>query len=447
MPPLLLAMSLAAVGLSVVDPRFAAVTAIASLLAGRGMGRVWPALVGFAVLVVAGVLTTVAVPSAISVDTVAVAVFAGMVPWLIGVAWRQSTELARSGWERVGQLEREQRLVAEQARLRERARIAQDMHDELGHELSLIALRAGALKLAPGLADRHRGAAGELRASAAAAVERLGEVVGVLRETAGDSPVTAAETSISALVERAVAAGADVDLTIDGVPPGAAVTHDRALHRVVQEALTNVAKHAPGAAASVAVRYDATETEVRVVNGLAPPSTAHRPAGGLGLVGLHERVRLAGGTFEAGPRGDGWAVAARLPHASQPVRALPTAPADERRQARRKVSGAVLALVTLPLVTFAALSVGLWRWTAHVTGQAVLAPEAYASLRVGQTRTEIASRLPGRQTPARPETPAPSGAACEYYAITADRFDSRSGDAYRLCFRNGILTTLDILTG
>ncbi|GAA3355753.1 hypothetical protein GCM10017744_019570 [Streptomyces antimycoticus] len=92
------------------------------------------------------------------------------------------------GWERAARLEREQRLIAEQARLRERARIAQDMHDVLGHELSLIALSAGALKLAPGLADGHREAARDIRARAAAAVDRLGEVIGVLRQEQDGAP-------------------------------------------------------------------------------------------------------------------------------------------------------------------------------------------------------------------------------------------------------------------
>lgn len=105
-----------------------------------------------------------------------------MLPWFAGRFWCQYQQLVRAGWERADQLQREQQLIADQARLRERARIAQDMHDVLGHELSLIALSAGALKLAPDLEEHHQGAAGDIRVRAAAAVERLGEVIGVLRE-------------------------------------------------------------------------------------------------------------------------------------------------------------------------------------------------------------------------------------------------------------------------
>lgn len=155
-----------------------------SFLAGLRMERVRPAAVVFGVLVAAGVLVVGSVPSwiVLGLRFVALAVSTGMGPWLLGRFWRQSQELVRAGWERAERLERERQLVAEQARLRERARIAQDMHDALGHDLSLIALRAGALKLAPGLAPPHREAVQEIRAGAAAAVDRLGEVIGILRD-------------------------------------------------------------------------------------------------------------------------------------------------------------------------------------------------------------------------------------------------------------------------
>lgn len=127
----------------------------------------------------------------------------------------------RAGWERAARLEREQRLVAEQARLRERTRIAQDMHDLLGHELSLIALSAGALKLAPGLPEAHRAAAQDIRSRAGAAVERLGEVIGVLREpseTAPPSEPGAGAAGLAGLVDRAAEAGLDVRLRVEGEP-------------------------------------------------------------------------------------------------------------------------------------------------------------------------------------------------------------------------------------
>ncbi|OLT20500.1 hypothetical protein BJF79_47255 [Actinomadura sp. CNU-125] len=285
-------------------------------------------------------------------------VLLGVLPWLMGRYWRQYQELVRAGWERAERLEIEQRIIAERERLRERARIAQDMHDSLGHELALIAVRAGALQVAPGLQDRHRDAAAELRAGAAEATEHLREIIGVLREEAAgasgaapDAPTRPAHESIPDLVERARASGVPVRLA--GEAPdetgrdgragaagdggiGAVFTAEPmvglAAHRVVQEAITNAAKHAPGAPVTVRltrrpdpdgdteVAGDAGDViEVTVVNEAPPEPAPGGPpmlpsGGGRGLTGLTERVRLVGGALHAGPLpGGGFRVTARLP--------------------------------------------------------------------------------------------------------------------------------------
>ncbi|MEV5240829.1 histidine kinase, partial [Streptomyces cinnamoneus] len=324
-------------GLSLTSLWWALPAMAAAFFAGHRSGRTWPMAAALSVLVVAGAAAVVTLPTLLGLGTrfVALVVGAALLPWLAGRVWRQYQELVRAGWSRAEQLEREQRLVAEQARLRERARIAQDMHDALGHDLSLIALSAGALKLAPGLADAHRAAAEDVRARAATAVERLGEVIGILREEAQEAPAGPADFSIARLVEGANASGLETALHTGEEPGEVPAVVERAAHRVVQEALTNVAKHAPGASARVRVAHTATETVVTVEN--APPPAGPAPAGplhggGRGLVGLDERVRLAGGTFTHGPRDDGgFTVTARLPHAPtrQPPAAagLPAAPA------------------------------------------------------------------------------------------------------------------------
>ncbi|MFC7644370.1 ATP-binding protein [Streptosporangium lutulentum] len=89
---------------------------------------------------------------------------------------------------------------------------------------------------------------------------------------------------------------------------------DRTAHRVVQEALTNATKHAPGAPVTVEVRKDSTEVTVTVTSGASEAAPGRSRGGGLGLIGLRERVRLAGGTFESGPRDGGFLVVARFPH-------------------------------------------------------------------------------------------------------------------------------------
>ncbi|MGI5529568.1 histidine kinase [Streptomyces syringium] len=165
--------------------------------------------------------------------------FGGVFPWLTGRYRRQYRELVAAGWSRAAQLEREQEIVADRARLRERARIARDMHDSLGHELSLIALRAGALQVAPGLDPAHRTAAADLREAAAAATDRLHEIIGVLRDPEpgpgpGPTPLTAplvpADETIPALVERAATSGLRVRLRAvpgDGGVPGAVAGPDK----------------------------------------------------------------------------------------------------------------------------------------------------------------------------------------------------------------------------
>ncbi|WP_432046900.1 sensor histidine kinase [Streptomyces asiaticus] len=464
-----LAATIAAAGLSVVSLWWVVPTALCAFAAGWRPGRTWSTAVGLTGVVAGAVVGVAVVPSWITWADRFVAVVAGAVvlPWFVGRFCRQYRELVRAGWERAARLEREQRLIAEQARLRERARIAQDMHDVLGHELSLIALSAGALKLEPGLADGHRETARDIRARAAAAVDRLGEVIGVLRQEPDGAPPEPGGAGVAELIERASAAGLAVRLRTDGEPGELPPDVERAMCRVVQEALTNVAKHAPGAEAAVHVRHTAEETEVRVVNGPASAAAPVRSGGeGYGLIGLDERVQLAGGTFAHGPeRGGsgsepgGFAVRATFPRTTTPRPGAPhatdtpdtpdTPVTDDHRRARRRLGRALLAALMVPLVAGALLIGALRMWDTLKARESVLAPDDYARLRIGQDRDRIARYLPERQTGHRPTAAEPRGTdiVCEYYAMTADPFDDRSGDVYRLCFRHGTLLSADAFTG
>ncbi|MBM7053010.1 sensor histidine kinase [Streptomyces durocortorensis] len=464
-------------------------TALAAFAAGRGPGRGRTVVLCLAGALVAGAVAVVVVPSLLALATqfVAVVILAVLVPWFVGRFSRQYRELVRAGWERAEQLERERQLVAEQARLLERARIARDMHDVLGHDLSLIALSAGALKLAPGLDEEHRRAAQDIRGRAAAAVERLGEVIGVLREEHEGPLQGPGDSDIGRLVGDAAASGLPVDLSVDGEATGLPPAVGRAAHRVVQEALTNAAKHAPGTSVSVELAHTATETRVTVRNAAsaaAPvgPAATPRPSGrspvrpsptgpaarpptgpppgwgGRGLIGLDERVRLVGGSLDHGPRDGGFAVTARLPH--RVLAQIPPRPADSReapapagyRRARRRVRRTLLTAFAVPLAAGAVLLAVVGTWETVAASRSVLDPRDYARLRVGQDRTEIQKVLPDRQSAERPAGAGPEerqtrrGVTCEYYAMTADRFDDRSGDAYRLCFRDGLLVSRDALT-
>ncbi|MFD7667882.1 sensor histidine kinase [Streptomyces sp. NPDC059788] len=383
--------------------------------------------------------------------SVAVVVAVTMLAWFAGRFRRRCRQLAREGWERAEQLVREQQSVAERARLRERARIAQDMHDVIGHDLSLIALSAGTLKLAPGLDDHHRRAAGDIRSRAAAAVERLGEVIGVLRTEADDAPDRPPGSGLASLAAEASASGLLVELHIDGDADALSTAVERVAHRVVQEALTNIAKHAPGAEATVRVTHTPTETRVVVVNGPPPRTVAVRPpGGGRGLAGLGERVRSAGGSFHHGPYAGGFAVAARIPR--DPPSPPPGTPdgglLSEHRRARRRVRRSLAAMVVLPVLAGALLGGARAAWEVLSVSRSVLEPGDRARLYVGQARSEAERFLPDRQTGHRPPVPEPKGqdTTCEYYAMTAAFFGTRREDAYRLCFRDGTLVSLDALT-
>ncbi|WP_173127062.1 sensor histidine kinase [Kibdelosporangium persicum] len=366
-----------------------------------------------------------------------------VLPWLVGRYRRQRAELAAAGWERAALLERQQRLEVDQARLRERARIARDMHDSLGHEWGLLALRAAALEVSADLPERQRVAAGELRAGVAEATERLREIIGMLRPDGEPAPDE--RVDIAGLVARATGAGMDVVWEPSEPPVGLPVAVERVVHRVVQEGLTNAARHAPGAAVTVRLEHGTGSTMVTVANGLATeqPGDAASDAvgGGYGLVGLAERVRLLGGTLEAGPRDGKFALVVTLPHDAPPAD-LPVdlngsgdsesdrARARTRGKARRRLTSAI-RVPALAGIVVAVLAMALY---ALVGANNSLDPAVFERIPVGAARAEVEAQVPQFQILGDPERmlPAPpEDAECRHY------WSSEQSDEqlfFRLCF-------------
>ncbi|MFE1959904.1 sensor histidine kinase [Streptomyces sp. NPDC059479] len=257
------------------------------------------------------------------------AVLLVLLPALAGILLGRRRPLVSLLRERNAYLEQARSLTAATARLEERTRIAGEMHDLLGHRLSLISVHAGALELAAARqAPPLAGQAELLRTTAGTAMEELRDILGLLRrEDAAVAvavavavpvsvptsvPVAVPERSrgtredITALVAESRQAGVTVELDWslpDTAEPGPRTR--QSLHRVVREGLTNVLKHAAGAPARVEVRDDLGRIEVSVTNE-APRAGGHQGAGNRsGLAGLEERIALLGGSFTAGPLRDG----------------------------------------------------------------------------------------------------------------------------------------------
>ncbi|GAB3849802.1 histidine kinase [Micromonospora andamanensis] len=251
----------------------------------------------------------------------------GVVITLLVLAWgmfvRARRQLVLSLRERAERAEAEQQLRVAQARQLERTRIAREMHDVLAHRISLLSLHAGALEFRPDApAQEVARAAGVIRGSAHAALQDLREVIGVLRaETSlSDDPERPQPTldDLPALIAESQAAGIRVDLREQvSAPDRLPVAVGRSVYRIVQEGLTNARKHAYGAAVTVGLSGapgDGLRVEIRNRRPVGELPGTGIPGSGTGLVGIAERVSLAGGRLEHGcdERGD-FRLAAWLP--------------------------------------------------------------------------------------------------------------------------------------
>ena len=212
-------------------------------------------------------------------------------------------DLIASLKDRADRAEREQALRVAQAQATERTRIAREMHDVLAHRISRVAMHAGALAYRNDLSpEETRRAAEVIQTDAHEALNELRGVLGLLRgDDAAGSPERPQPTlgDVGALVDDARASGMKVtlddNLSVEARVPDAV---GRNAYRVVQEGLTNAAKHAPGTAVRVSLRRASDELMVEVRNKLAIAPSAAPPGSGLGLVGLTERAALAGGRLE-----------------------------------------------------------------------------------------------------------------------------------------------------
>lgn len=282
---------------------------------GRFGGRVHQrvagaVVVGFVILNIAddGVATTIG-------DVAFPLLFTGG-PWLLGLSLQTAERRVAAATDHAVAVMASSAAAVDRATTEERLRIARDLHDVVAHNISALSLQAQTVRRRAELGEPVD--IGELRAieqSAQAAMTDLRQLLGVLRPRPGLAVAGPHEglAQLSELVATAERVGQRVDLAATGearmLPPALSL----AAYRIVQEALANARRHAPGQVVRLQVDWSATELRIRVDNPCDPPWDGRPVAPGNGTTGMTERARLYGGDATAGPVDRGWSVRARLP--------------------------------------------------------------------------------------------------------------------------------------
>jgi signal transduction histidine kinase len=283
-----------------------------------------------------GVLVTLCAASHLGSLTRAAAALAisAVVPWIVSAAVPEE-EIAWTPWVAanvftfvlgrnlrrqrmlIEQLEAAREALADQAVAEERRRIARDLHDLAGHTLAAVLLHVtGARHVLRRDLDEADRALVQAETVGRSSLDQIRATVALLRTSErGTDPALPGSGDVMGLVEEYRRAGLEVSAVVTPAAASIKGPVGAALHRISREALTNVARHAPGNRVELVVDLDGAADEVRLVvadHGRAPVAGAEHD-GHYGLLGMRERARAVGGALEAGPTGDGWRVEARLP--------------------------------------------------------------------------------------------------------------------------------------
>lgn len=239
-------------------------------------------------------------------------VMSAAAPIALGLLVRTSRELNERLHELDVARELERQHAEHEILTTERTRIAREMHDVVSHQVSLIAVQAGALQV--GTNDEQvRNSAVTIRTLAANTLDELRQMVTVLRATGESAGQLEPQPTMHDLGDLIAASGIEVTTEIV-VPEDLPATVQRALYRTVQESLTNIRKHAPGATARVSAQMIDNEIELRITNTPPVGDALSLPSAGHGLMGLRERAELLDGSLETESKPDGsFALTLRLP--------------------------------------------------------------------------------------------------------------------------------------
>jgi signal transduction histidine kinase len=261
-------------------------------------------------------MTGAAIGNLWNADTVVVG-YVGLIyfiVWGLGVAIAGRRSYALQLEAKTVALEKAQLELADLAVAEERGRIARELHDVIAHAMSVITVRAGVgAHLAGTRPDEAAQALGVIERTGREALTEMRRMLTVLRDPDPRGPQPEPQPGLADVPRLIDQAGVPVTLTIEGAARQLPAGLDLAAYRVIQEALTNVMKHAPGARATVRIRYLPSGIDVEVFSVAQRPADGEPTSGGQGLRGMAERVALYDGRFEAGWVDDGFRVNARFP--------------------------------------------------------------------------------------------------------------------------------------
>lgn len=406
-----------------------------SYLAGRHVASLLHGVLAFAAGTLAAALTLV-FSSHVSLLTFALNILTGLVlftllPWWIGRS-RRNTVLFRAQ-------EREHAVV--QAELRERARIAEAMHDQLGHDLALLALSASGLQVTVEQGSEAYAQAARIREQADDSIDHLHQIIGVLHDPKQQAPLDPGVESIDRLLERARANGMDISYEQEGnsLSSLSADGASELFNQVVQEALTNAAKYAPNQQVRIQLDTRTSPAVLRIANSIAGDVPKTRP-GATGLASLRRALDTAGGSLQISQAAGGFELLARVPLGNQ-HRSSPESHAPFMKISRR-------LMIAVPILAVAAIAAGLYLLQDATYKATALNPADFQQLQPGMSREEVSGFVTAKgldePLPVIKESPLAASADCRYYAAKTGVLDLGS-EMFRLCFTGDVLISANHL--
>ena len=371
-------------------------------------------------------------------------------PLAVAAVLRHRRDYLERGW-RLAAMEADRRSSDIQSALQhERMSLAAEMHDGLGHSLTLIAVRLGQLSLNPTLMPADRAAVAELRQASAEAAEELGIAVRLLRDP--DAVATAPTVpSIMDSVDSARSAGIHVTTEVpEDLSRALSAEAQTAVARLIQESLTNAAKHAPGEEVNITIRVTDSTMVAEVSNAISVRAeTGSPPSGGFGLVGIRHRAAVLGGSLEVRRSPDIFALKLLLPTDAKPLTSSSTTDAEyilaaesEAAQGRAKATRIAIALPAAILGAALAIIIG---YLTVATTFSVMSPLQFAEVQPGDSRETVEGSLPPFELldAPREQFPPRSGEQCRYYESDVSFFDRR--DVHVICFDDDVVTRTGVV--